>query len=171
MLFLDNSHFEVSPTGELSIKTKGYVLMLFYSTRCEYCGEMIQKFNELNETVNGCSFAQINLDNNKEVINKVNQSNIELKHVPLVVLFANGSPYMIYSGPVSTPDLRRFILEVTDAYANEFAQNKTKTKTTNISKIDDSVGCKPEDEQCLLKSSAKFNSCYVTMAEAYAVRK
>jgi thioredoxin-like negative regulator of GroEL len=173
MHFLDNSHFEVSPSGELSVKLKGYVLMLFYSTKCEHCGDMIDKFRELNDTVNGCSFAQVNLDTNKELIKKVNASNIKLTFVPFVVLFANGTPYMIYSGPVSTPDLRRFILEVTDAYAKEFEQNRLNggNRTTEISIIDDSVGCRVDDDECRTKASAGRESCYVTMEEAYTNKK
>jgi thioredoxin-like negative regulator of GroEL len=175
MHFLDNSHFEVGQGGELTVAMKGYALVLFYSSQCEHCGEMMEKFSELNDTVNGCSFAQVNLDNNKPLIAKVNKSNVKLEYVPFVVLFANSSPYMIYSGPVATPDLRRFILEVTNAYAKEFEQNKHKknggNKKTDISKIDDSVGCKIDDEKCRTKTSAKFNSCYVSMAEAYSNKK
>jgi thioredoxin-like negative regulator of GroEL len=171
MHFLDNSHFEVNQRGELSCKIKGYVLMLFYSTKCEHCGDMINKFKELNDTVNGCSFAQVNLDTNKELIKKVNASNIKLTFVPFVVLFANGTPYMIYSGPVSTSSLRRFILEVTDAYAKEFEQTRKSGGKTAISTIDESVGCRMDDDKCRAKAEATYNSCYVTMAEAYSNKK
>jgi thioredoxin-like negative regulator of GroEL len=172
MHFLENNHFDVSSNGELSCGLKGYTLVLFYSTKCQHCGDMIKKFEELNDTVNGCSFAQVNLDTNKPLIAKINKSNIKLTYVPFVVLFANGKPYMIYSGPVSTTELRRFILEVTDAYAKEFAQTRLEGGggMTKLHHLDGDVsnGCKLDDDVCKTKAASKFDSCYVSMAEAYA---
>ena len=118
--FLKDSNFTVDHSGILNVNITGYSLILFYSTQCPHCKEMMEAVKHMPQIINGCSFGIINLDENKGVIQKCAKSQLKLKYVPFLVFFANGVPYMVYNGPTDENEIKRFIVQVSDAYVKEF---------------------------------------------------
>jgi len=166
--FCTESDFDVDRDGNLRVNIPKYSLVMFYSTQCPHCEKMGDVFNALNRRIEGCTFAMINLDENKEIIKKCAGSNIDLSYVPMVVFFANTKPIMIYAGPCELDDLERFVIEVSESYKNDNMNNETKHETTDLRGIKDA--CMLGDEECLKEKSLEngVQQCYVTLAEAYS---
>ena len=118
--FLNDSNFSVDSSGTLRVSISGFSLILFYSTQCPHCKEMMEAVKRMPNIINGCSFGVINLDQNKGVIQKCAKSQLQLKYVPFLVFFASGVPYMVYNGPTDESEIKRFIVQVSDAYVKEF---------------------------------------------------
>jgi hypothetical protein len=118
--FLNDSNFSVDSGGTLHVSISGFSLILFYSTQCPHCKEMMEAVKRMPNIINGCSFGVINLDQNKGVIQKCAKSQLQLKYVPFLVFFASGVPYMVYNGPTVESEIKRFIVQVSDAYVKEF---------------------------------------------------
>jgi thioredoxin-like negative regulator of GroEL len=164
ILFMSSSDFGVGRDGSLLHNIQsGYSLVLFYSTQCPHCAAAQDIFKELNKTVIGCKFAMINIDNNKNIIQICKQSILPIEYVPLLVFFANGKAYMMYSGPLREQNIRQFIEQVATAYAEEYSSNDGQ-KTF----IENFEGCGIDDQQCKEDYVKRQRGCYVTMKEAYS---
>lgn len=166
--FMKTSNFSVDSNKSLTSSIKdGYSLVLFHSTRCPHCGTARNILARLNETVVGCEFGMINLDENKGIIQTAAKSNLKIEYVPLFVFFANGTAYMMYAGPLDEGNIRQFIEQVAQAYADEYTSDGGDQRTL----IDNFEGCDVNDEVCKADYVKRQQGCYVTMAEAYSNRK
>lgn len=90
----------------------GVSLILFYSNNCQYCEKFMPIFKRLPGTINGCMFGMINVSLNKKVVVMSKQTIAPIKYVPYIVLYIKGKPYMVYNGPASDIDIRKFVVEV-----------------------------------------------------------
>lgn len=168
--FLTADDFSLSgQTLQVSISS-GYSLILFHSSRCPHCGMAQQILSLLSETVVGCDFGMINLDDNKGVIRTAAKSNLKLEYVPLLVFFANGKAYMMYAGPLEEGNVREFIEQVAKAYAEEYASQKRGGDPNGRTLLEDVEGCDINDEVCKADYVRRQTGCYVTMKEAYGVK-
>ena len=112
---LDESDFNVKegPKGStLNTGISGYSLVLFYSTKCQHCQALIPIFKKLPAAVGGCTFAMVNVSQNKGIINKSQTTKIPIKYVPLILLHIDGKPFMRYDGPHKFQELKRFVIEI-----------------------------------------------------------
>ena len=172
--FLDSSNFSKAKDGSLLCSIPKYALVLFWSTNCPHCTQVKEIIQGMNNNMNGCTFGMCNLDENKECIDMIVSSGIEMSYVPFIVFFANQKPYMVYSGPPREDTMIKFIVEVSNAYREEVQSRKgtqrltdgsTETRTP-IKKIEQS--CKIDDKQCIENARVDKGSCYLPMREAYA---
>mgnify|MGYP006081035413 CR=1 FL=1 len=164
--FMTSDAFSVGRDNSLhhDIDT-GYSLILFYSTQCPHCQSAIDIFKHLHKTVAGCEFGMINIDDNKGIISTMKKSVLPLEYVPLLVFFANGKAYMMYSGPLKDANIRQFIEQVAASYNEENNNSRSGTQHTLI---DEFEGCAMDDTQCKDDYVKRQRGCYVTMKEAYA---
>ena len=117
LLFLSEEDFVILKGNKGNIlcnNIQGFSLILFYSTQCKYCHELIPVFKKLPGTIGGCQFGMINVSKNKEVVIKSQQTIAPIKYVPYIVLHVNGKPYMKYQGPRQMQEISRFIIEVSN---------------------------------------------------------
>jgi thioredoxin-like negative regulator of GroEL len=115
LLFLTQEDFLVTNGQKgpvLSNSLKGFSLVLFYSTQCDYCKELIPIFKNLPGTTGGCQFGMINVTTNKNIVAISKQTVTPLTYVPYIVLYVNGKPFMAYQGPSNEDDIRNFVIEV-----------------------------------------------------------
>jgi len=142
----------------LSHRVQGFCLVLFYSTKCEYCPGLLNIFKRLPGTVNGCQFGIVNISTNKACVEMSQQSNSPIKYVPFIVLYINGNPYMIYKGSNDSKSITNFILDV----ANKL-QNKQQFSKDTIKKEDNSIPA-----YCIGHPVSGFdNRCYLEFIDAY----
>lgn len=131
LLFLSTDDFMLSK-GEngdvLHHDIRGFSLILFYSKQCVYCQQIIPVFKRLPEIVTGCQFGMVNVSINKSLIGMSMKSITPIKYVPLLILYINGRPYMLYKGPPEENDIRRFILEVSNAVQESGFSQVTKER-------------------------------------------
>ena len=162
LLFLQSGDFNVQTgtKGDIMCNSiRGISLILFYSTKCSYCQNLIPIFKRLPGSVGGCQFGMINITNERDIIRLSSQTIAPIQYVPLIILFVNGKPFIRYDGPHEEKDLRNFLMDVTKKLqTKDKFSDKNKKQNSNEKEIPlYSVGVPlcGEDE------------CYLDFDEAY----
>ena len=137
---------------------KGFSLILFYSTACEHCKNLIPIVKKLPGTVSGCQFGMINVSVNRDVVNMSRATIAPIEYVPYIVLYVNGKPYMRYNGPHDMSKIGQFVYEVASNIQNQtaFAPDVIKKEGKQI------------PEYCIAKPKCEELVCYLPMDEAYS---
>jgi thioredoxin-like negative regulator of GroEL len=117
ILFLGNDDFQIRQGDQgllltLTYESKGLTLVLFYSKECPYCDQLINKFKQLPNYINGCQFAMVNVNRNISVVEKSKNTVAPITYVPDVILYVNGIPYMRYDGAHDIQHIKDFIFQV-----------------------------------------------------------
>jgi len=109
--FLDHSN---DGKRVLCIDAKGLVLVCFHvnADRCAHCEDTIPEFKRLPQRIGGCKFALANLSMNPDIIKMSKMSKAPIEHVPFIILYVNGRPFLRYEGERTTQDMMEFIQEV-----------------------------------------------------------
>ena len=141
LLFLQKDDFSIQRGTKGDIlchNIRGLSLILFYSTNCQYCRELIPIFKSLPGQLGGCQFGMINVSLEKQVIAMSKATISEIKYVPLIILFVAGKPFIRYDGPHAENEIKRFIVEVSnkiqskEKFTNkEMAKQKVQTSHSN----------------------------------------
>lgn len=115
LLFLTSEDFNIQKGAKgdvLCHNIPGFSLILFYSTHCDYCKDLIPIFKRLPGTIGGCQFGMINVSTNRACVEMALKTIAPIKYVPYIVLYINGKPFMMYKGPHQDEEIRRFVVEV-----------------------------------------------------------
>jgi len=129
LLFLTSSDFAVTKGTKgpiLCHGIKGFSLILFYATQCDYCKLLIPQFKRLPGSINGCQFGLLNVVQNKDIIRLANNTIAPIEYVPSIFLYINGRPYLRYDGPHDENEIKKFVLDVATKFQNkqQFSENK-----------------------------------------------
>lgn len=89
-----------------------FSLILFYSTHCQHCQNIIPIMKKLPGTVTGCQFGMINVSVNKKCVQMSRNTIAPIKYVPYIVLYVNGRPFMKYQGPYDINEIQKFVVAV-----------------------------------------------------------
>jgi thiol-disulfide isomerase/thioredoxin len=122
LLFLSGDDFTIAKGTKGNIlcnSIPGFSLILFYSTQCPHCQNLIPIFKKLPGSIGGCQFGMMNVGNNKECIKRSKQTIAPITYVPYIVLYINGKPFMSYQGPHDINEIKRFVLEVAQKVNNK----------------------------------------------------
>lgn len=117
LLFLQACDFSVQSgqRGDIVCNNiRGISLILMYSTKCQYCQNLIPIFKRLPGTIGGCQFGMINVTTETDIVMMSRNSISPIKYVPLIILYVNGKPFIRYDGPHTENDIRGFLIEVTN---------------------------------------------------------
>lgn len=128
LLFLSSEDFTVQRGVKGDIlchNIQGFSLILFYSTHCQYCQDIIPVFKTLPGTVGGCQFGMVNVSTNKSCVEQSQSTIAPIKYVPYIVLYINGKPFMVYKGPSSAEEIKKFIIDI----ANNLQQRQQFSST------------------------------------------
>jgi len=116
LLFLSSDDFTVRKGTKGNIlchRIPNFSLILFYSTKCPHCKNIIPIFKGLPGTIDGCQFGMINVSTNKKTVMDSRETIAPISCVPYIMLFYNGKPHMRYQGPYDMREISRFVIEVT----------------------------------------------------------
>lgn len=137
LLFLSSDDFHIQQGEKGSIlctDIQGISMILFYSTECVYCKNLIPIFKNLPNVINGCQIGMINVSTNKRIVQMSHSTICPIKYVPFILLYVHGKPYMIYNGTKDIHELKKFILDVSNSIQSQssFIHNNSNviTKTT-----------------------------------------
>jgi hypothetical protein len=166
LLFLSSEDFTLNEKENGHImcldNVLGFSLILFYSTECQFCQNLIPIFKKLPGTIGGCNFGMINVSNNRECVMMSRETNSEIKVVPFIILYINGEPYMRYQGGQTEKEITNFIIDVSDKLKNEksFVESveEPEKKSNQIPAY--SIG-KPKTSKV----------CYLSYSKAYSGKK
>ena len=130
-LFLEPRDFSVRSGDKgqvlfLTFQPRGLTLVLFYSTDCPHCEELLKHFKQLPSTVNGCQFAMANVGRYRSIVQMSRSTIVPLNYVPDVILFVNGFPYVRYEGPPDLDSITQFLFEMNKKIKNySFVENRS----------------------------------------------
>jgi len=164
LLFLSSEDFH-QQQGEkgtiLCTDIQGISMILFYSTECVYCKNLIPIFKNLPNVINGCQIGMINVSTNKKVVQMSRSTICPIQYVPFILLYIHGKPYMVYNGPKDIQQLKKFIIDVSNSVQSQssFAQNNPNVITPTKRSIPEFTIGRPlcgEDGVCYLE----YNTAY-----------
>lgn len=162
LIFLGEKDFTIQQGKKGNIlcnNLSGVSLVLFFSKQCVHCGAVFPIFKELSQSMGGCQFALLNVSTYYSVAQMSQKTISPITHVPFIVLYVNGRPFMKYNGAKTYKDISNFVTEVLSRI-----QSKKNFTTMKIEHEDDipeySVGI-PFNMVC------EGEQCYLTFNEAY----
>ena len=115
LLFLESSDFSVQQGSKGPILCniiRGISLVLFYSPKCEHCKNLIPIFKRLPGSMSGIQFGLLNVSIDTNVVKMSKNTVTEIKYVPLILLFVNGSPFIRFDGQATEMNIKNFIVDV-----------------------------------------------------------
>lgn len=169
LLFLTNDDFNIQKgtKGNIMCNTiPGFSLILFYSTHCEHCQNLIPVFKKLPGTIAGCQFGMINVSTNRACVDKAKNTIAPIRYVPYILLYVNGRPYIEYKGPSNLSEIQRFIIETT--------KNLTKKQTFSQQRETPQQGKKKIPKYSIgipVYGKGNDNVCYLEFDTAYTEGK
>ena len=170
--FLNSSDFHVmdTPKGQIMCTNiPGFSLILFYSTQCKFCKNLIPLFKQIPKSVGGCKFGMINVSNNKECIIRSRQTIAPINVVPYILLYIDGKPYMRYKGDHDISKIANFVVDIAHKIRNQLK------KPQDVIKEDKNI--KPEKGTDVPSFTlgkplcGDDNVCYLSLEEAYVPKK
>lgn len=164
LLFLTSDDFHVANGTKGKIlchSIPNLSLILFYSTMCEHCQNLIPIFKRLPGTIGGCQFGMINVSTNKKCVQDSQETITPIEYVPYIILYINGRPFMRYNGPQDSGEIRRFVMEVA---------KKVNTKQQFSSKHVKQPSKKIPEYTLGIPLCGEDNKCYLIMDKAYNFR-
>lgn len=170
IVHLSPGDFYVSSKGELSHSIRDFSVVFFHSSKCEYCKDIFPAFMKVSESLSGCTFAFMNVDlNNMEIVKKSERTSNKLEYVPLVTMYANGTPVAYFNPDERNPSanvdlLKEFIVNTASmirAGKNEKTEDEW-SSTTKYKAAETSIGiaiCGPRcDRVCYLQESEAYKN-------------
>ena len=133
LLFLSKEDFKQHEGNRgilMGTEIQGFSLILFYSTQCTFCQNMIPVLKTLPGSISGCQFGMINVSKNKDIVRMSKDTIAPITYVPYIILYHNGRPYMRYDGPAELSAIQEFIVEVANSiqsrqsFTNESAKKE-----------------------------------------------
>jgi thiol-disulfide isomerase/thioredoxin len=126
LLFAGDGDFFLSQTANgnkmLCTKINGPVLVLFYSTQCNYCKKLIPIFKKLVGTIGQCSFAMVNIGKARQVIKDSTFTKNPIEYVPFIIFYVNNKPFFKYKGPPEASEIQKFTVQVCNSLNQKFVQ-------------------------------------------------
>ena len=131
---------------------RGISLILFYSTHCEHCKELIPIFKSLPGTINGCMFGMINVSLNRACVAMSQNTIAPIKYVPYIVLYVDGKPFMAYKGPYQASELQKFVVQVAQNIQKkqQFSKDVVKQEEQKIPEYTIGIPVCGDDNVCYL---------------------
>jgi thioredoxin-like negative regulator of GroEL len=171
LLFLTSDDFYVqngSSGKVLRTSIRGFSLILFYSTQCQYCQSLIPIFKKLPGTIGGCQFGMINVSQNRQVVMMSKETISPITYVPYIVLFIDSVPFMRYNGPSDAGEIRRFVFEI-----SQKVQSKQKFfgEADKVKPGANNKGRKGIPEYTIGFPKQEDMVCYLDFNEAYVPKK
>ena len=169
LLFCTAEDFQIKKgsKGEvLCHEIPGFSLILFYSTSCQYCQDLIPIFKLLPGSIGGCQFGMINISKNKKIVAMSRETVTKIEYVPLILLYVNGLPYMRYDGPHDLEQIKKFVLDVARMVQNkqQFSTQPGKNEQEPTIKSND----KDVPAYCIGNPLyGKKDVCYLEFDDAY----
>lgn len=131
LLFLNSDDFYIAKGTKGNIlchSIPGFSLILFYSTQCVHCQNLIPIFKKLPGSIGGCQFGMINVSTNKSCVQMSRDTIAPITFVPYIILYINSRPFMRYQGPHDLNEIKRFVFEISQKMESRQKFSETDVK-------------------------------------------
>lgn len=163
LTFLKPSDFYVTARSELANKIAGFSIVSFTSDSCKYCKDVMPSFVRVSASLQGCSFAVMNVDQDYQRIVAMSAATKNpLRYVPCVLFYVNGVPVAEYETDESDPSanyakIRQFVIDQTNKY-NSGRRDASSRPTETMATSPNTIG---------IPANKKKGVCYLTYERAY----
>ena len=162
IVYLQPNNFFVK-NDEMCNDIKGFSFVLFSSEKCVFCKDIIPPFRNLSTRISGCTFAEMNVDQQHQKIRLIaSNSSTPINYVPYLLFYVNGKPVARYvpeeQNPHSNFDKMKQFLLVQSNNHQRVSVSKTSAAPPEKSIPEYSIG-KP--------TCSSRNVCYLLGSEAY----
>jgi len=159
---LSDKEFTLNPTKKgqsLCLLIKGISFVMFYSSKCGSCKNVMPILNQLSRKINSCKFCIINVDTFPSIIQASQHTISPITYVPDLILYVNGKPFLKYQGNKTEQDMGNFVMSV----INKLNENKSfnDKSVIEMDKLETVNGVIPFNIVC------DGDLCYLTSREAY----
>ena len=139
----------------------GISLCLYYSTQCSYCQELIPEYKKLPGSISGCHFGMINVSKQKSILHMSKSTLTPIQYVPLIILYANGTPLARFDGTNDIDEIKKFVINIATKLQNEFNDDNTEESESKLieNEIPEYTIGKPLE--------GKMKVCYLDFDNAY----
>lgn len=168
LLFLSEQDFSIQQGKKgriLCNNLPGISLVLFYSKQCPHCTDIFPVFASLPHNIPGCQFAILNISMFPGVAQKAQQTIAPITHVPFIILYVNGKPFMRYNGKKTYNDISSFVEEVLSRIQNK--KNFSSSSSQQLHVEDNDIPEYASGIPFNLVCSESGETCYLTFGEAY----
>lgn len=165
LAFLSEQDFSIQQGKKgriLCNNISGVSLVLFFSKQCPHCTDVFPVFAALPQGIPGCKFAILNISMFPGVAQQARQTIAPITHVPFIILYVNGRPFMKYNGKKTYNDIANFVTEVLSRIQSKrnFSSNSPQINVEDNDIPEYSTGI-PFNMVC------EGETCYLTFGEAY----
>lgn len=107
-------------------------VVFFYHTNCPYSRALMPIFRQLAQSLNGCQFAQVNMQTNRRLVDLSMQTHphTQITKVPRIMLYLNGVPYITYSDQYTFEALRSWVHKTYELIQQQISFSAQATPTT-----------------------------------------
>lgn len=116
LLFLQSDDFSIQPStrgGEvLCHEIRGISVILFYSTKCDFCQKLIPIFKRLPGQIGGAQFGMANVSSDPNIVMMSRKTIAPITYVPLIILFVNGRPFIRLDQSPTEENIKKFVFDV-----------------------------------------------------------
>lgn len=115
ILYLNVNDFKLHNTKNgvlMGCGIRGISLILIYSKQCPHCSRLLPIFKQLPGTLEGCQFGLIDVTHDRRIISMSTKSIAPVAHVPYILLYINGMPFMKYKGDNTADSIRQFVIDI-----------------------------------------------------------
>lgn len=111
---LGSQHFNLTGTNTktLTISPGGQVFVLFRSAGCNVCKAFEPIYRAIAPSFIGAKFTVVDVDANRDVINKTRQTAHPVQSVPTLFFYNEKNPFAKYKGDFNRNDVVSFITAV-----------------------------------------------------------
>lgn len=92
-------------TDDCKLKDDKCTFVLFFADWCGHCQNFKPTYINFANIITFMKVCAVNVDNNKELINKMSKTNFPVKGFPTLLIFKNGKVIEEYRGDRSIKDL------------------------------------------------------------------
>lgn len=155
---------ESGVTGFGITRSRGFVLVFFYSNTCKYCKNFLPEYMQVPKrnppaTISLCKITSRN-QNGKTIVELAKETGMKITYTPYIVLFKDGYPIVEYNADKNANAIVEFIAAMVDSTSNEPSrQINEKGEVKKISQRASSLAIygKPKvDEVCYHKPESAY---------------
>lgn len=115
IVYLDDNDFSIKEGKHgpvLCHNITGFSLVMFYSPRCKHSESLLPVFKGLPSSIGGCKCILVNVSQFSNIVRKSRATIDPIEHVPYIILYVDGRPWMRYDGPHTESDIRTFVFKI-----------------------------------------------------------
>lgn len=131
LVYLTPEDYFGNGSNQLCNKIPGFSFIFFNSSDCKYCSDVYPSFIKLSQSIQGCVFGIMNVDqDNRKIVRIADQLGNPIEYVPYLMLYYNGQPIAQYHHDEHRPEantekMKMFLIQQTKSFKADSMKKST----------------------------------------------